>query len=136
MGTCQDGEYINSNNECSPCIEGLYCYNNTGRICKSGFYCPTYYKELEGNSAYFCLEGSVEEIPCVLGKLTCPKMGSTKQIPFVAGVFYAIILFNFINIIFYLIKIYYDYKNLTFEARYNNQKFSSIHTSFTKMDYT
>ena len=119
--TCQDGEYINSNNECSPCIEGLYCYNNTGRICKSGFYCPTYYQELECNSAYFCLEGSVEEIPCVLGKLTCPEMGSTKQIPFVAGVFYAIILFIFINIIFYLIKIYYDYKNLTFETRYNNQ---------------
>ena len=118
--TCQPDEYL-VDNQCNTCVDGLYCFNNTGRLCNSGFYCPTYDLEIECQKSNFCLEGSIKQIPCILGELTCPNVGMNKQIPFIAGIFFASTLFIFINILFYLIKIYYDYKSNNYENRLNYQ---------------
>jgi ABC-type multidrug transport system ATPase subunit len=114
--SCQLDEYLVDNN-CAKCVAGLYCSNNTGRLCKSGFYCPNFSQEIECTKSHFCLEGSTSQIPCILGELTCPDFGMNKQLPFVAGIFYASILFILINLLFYLIKIYYDFKSNNFESR-------------------
>lgn len=114
--TCQINEYL-VDNQCKKCVEGLFCFNNTGRLCKSGFYCPNFSQEIECSKSNFCLEGSINPIPCVLGKITCPNKGMNKQIPFIAGIFFSTILFLTINLFFYLIKIYYTWKNINFEKR-------------------
>ena len=95
--SCQLDEYLVDNN-CVKCVSGLYCFNNTGRLCKSGFYCPNFSQEIECTKSHFCLEGSIDPIPCILGKLTCPKIGMNKQLPFIAGIFYASTLFIFIKL--------------------------------------
>ena len=125
--TCQINEYL-VDNQCKKCVEGLFCFNNTGRLCKSGFYCPNFSQEIECSKSNFCLEGSINPIPCVLGKITCPNKGMNKQIPFIAGIFFSTILFLTINLFFYLIKIYYTWKNINFEKRLIYQ--NSIKNSF------
>lgn len=125
--TCQINEYL-VDNQCKKCVEGLFCFNNTGRLCKSGFYCPNFSQEIECSKSNFCLEGSINPIPCVLGKITCPNKGMNKQIPFIAGIFFSTILFLTINLFFYLIKIYYTSKNINFEKRLIYQ--NSIKNSF------
>ena len=106
--SCNLDEYINDEG-CQKCVEGLYCYNNTAKLCKAGFYCPDIFSQLPCKKSNFCLEGSIQQIPCVLGWLTCPNDKMIEPMPFIGGIFYSFTLFVLINLIF-LISFYYKNK--------------------------